>query len=174
LRTLNQFNAFFESLPEDTHLNNIMVDHSHAGHNYTVLNFKRGKWYLSPFMYENMALYDEQFEVKDLDEAYYKTLTQMQRAKGTECENCDLFFSCYNRKIILLRDYLGVDTCIAPKENMMKNIHNYNKSADEMYNWNGYSVEADKQGYRKKFLVTEDGDERLEDIKKVYHANRKG
>ena len=53
-------------------------------------------------------------------------------------------------------------------------MHNYNKSAAEMYNWNGYSVEADKQGYRKKFLVTEDGDERLEDIKKVYHANSKG
>ena len=174
LRTLNQFNAFFEALPEDTHLNNIMVDHSHAGHNYTVLNFKKGKWYLSPFMYENMALYDEQFEVKDLDDAYYKTLTQIERAKGTECENCDMFFSCYNRKVILLRDYLGVDTCIAPKENMIKNIYNYNKSAAEMYNWEGYSVEADKQGYRKKFLVTEEGDERLEEIKKVYHANRKG
>lgn len=174
LPTLNQFNEFFEALPEDTHLNNIMVDHTHAGHNYTVLNFKGGQWYLSPFLYENMALYDNMFAVNNLDEAYDLTVSQVDRAKGTVCENCDLFFSCYNRKIILLRDYLGTKECIAPKQNMLKNIHNYNKSAAEMYDWTGYTVEGDKQGYRKKFLITKDGDERLDEIRKVYHVNRKG
>ena len=39
-----------------------------------------------------------------------------------------------------------------------------------MYDWDGYSVDADKKGYRKKFLVTEDGDERLDRIKDISYV----
>ena len=155
LSTLSKFNEYFNEISKDTKLNNIMVDHSHAGMNYTVLNYKRGDWYLSPFMYENMAIYDDSLKVESFDDVVPITESQINRAKGTECEDCPLFFSCYNRKIILLRDYLGVKHCIAPKENMLNNIHNYNAPAQIMYQWDGYSVENDKRGYRKKFLVTE-------------------
>lgn len=170
LDTLDKFNDYFNVLAKDTTLNNIMVDHSHAGMNYTVLNYKRGEWYLSPFMYENMAIYDDMFKIESFDDVVPLNESQIERAKGTECETCPLFFSCYNRKIILLRDYLGVDRCIAPKENMINNIHNYNAPAQTMYEWDGYSVEKDKQGYRKKFLVTEDGDERLDRIKNISYV----
>ena len=170
LTTLTQFNEYFNVLSKDTTLNNIMVDHSHAGMNYTVLNYKKGEWYLSPFMYENMAIYHDMFRVNTFDDAVTITETQIERAKGTECEDCPLFFSCYNRKIILLRDYLGVDTCIAPKENMLRNIHNYNEPAQTMYQWDGYSVDNDKKGYRKKFLVTEDNDPELERIKAISYV----
>lgn len=170
LETLDKFNEYFNVLSRDSTMNNIMVDHSHAGMNYTVLNYKKGSWYLSPFMYENMAIYDDLFKIKDFDDVVQITESQIERAKNTECETCPMFFSCYNRKIILLRDYLGVDRCIAPKENMINNIHNYNQPAQIMYDWDGYSVDADKKGYRKKFLVTQDGDERLDRIKDISYV----
>ena len=170
LETLDKFNEYFNVLSRDSTMNNIMVDHSHAGMNYTVLNYKKGSWYLSPFMYENMAIYDDLFKIKDFDDVVQITESQIERAKNTECETCPMFFSCYNRKIILLRDYLEVDRCIAPKENMINNIHNYNQPAQIMYDWDGYSVDADKKGYRKKFLVTQDGDERLDRIKDISYV----
>lgn len=170
LDALDKFNSYFNYLSTATELNNIMVDHSHAGMNYTVLNYKKGEWYISPFMYENMAIYDKMFKVETFNEVVEKVESQIERAKGTECENCPMFFSCYNRKIILLRDYLGVNRCIAPKENMMNNIHNFNKPAQIMYDWEGYSVEADKAGYRKKFLVTKEGDERLNILKEISYV----
>lgn len=170
LATLDKFNDYFNVLSKDTTLNNIMVDHSHAGMNYQVLNYKKGEWYLSPFMYENMAIYDKMFKVESFDDIVGIVESQVHRAKGTECEDCPLFFSCYNRKIILLRDYLGVDRCIAPKENMMRHIHNYNAPAQTMYQWDGYSVEKDKQGYRKRFLVTEDDDPELGRIKSISYV----
>lgn len=170
LATLDKFNEYFNVLSLDTKLNNIMVDHSHAGMNYQVLNYKKGEWYLSPFMYENMAIYDRKFKITSFDDVQPLIESQIPAAKGTECESCPLFFSCYNRKIIMLRDYLGVDRCIAPKENMLRHIHNYNESAMTMYEWDGYSVENDKQGYRKKFLVTEDDDPELERIKSISYV----
>ncbi len=173
LKTLDEFNEYFSTWHRESKLNNIMVDHSHAGMNYTVLNYKRGDWYLSPFMYENMAIYDDMFKVKTFDDAIRITEEQIDRAKGTECEECPMFFSCYNRKIISLRDYLGVDRCIAPKENMMNNIHNYNGPAQTMYEWDGYSVENDKKGYRKRFLVTEDNDPELERIRNISYVKTK-
>ena len=116
-------------------------------------------------MYENMAIYDDMFRVDNFNDVNVMVETQIERAKGTECEDCPLFFSCYNRKIIMLRDYLGVDRCIAPKENMLNNIHNYNAPAQTMYEWDGYSVENDKQGYRKKFLVTRRRRPRIKTVK---------
>ena len=170
LETLDKFNDYFNVLAKDSTLNNIMVDHSHGGMNYQVLNYKKGEWYLSPFMYENMAIYDDMFKIETFDDILPKIESQLLRAKDTECETCPMFFSCYNRKIILLRDYLGVKRCIAPKENMINNINNYNAAAQTMYEWDGYSVDKDKKGYRKKFLVTEDGDERLERIKNISYV----
>lgn len=170
LETIDKFNDYFNVLSKDSTLNNIMVDHSHAGMNYTVLNYKRGEWYLSPFMYENMAIYDPMFKIDNFKSVNGMVAQQIESAKGTECEDCPLFFSCYNRKIILLRDYLGVDRCIAPKENMLRNIHNYNEAAQNMYQWDGYSVENDKQGYRKKFLVTTDDDPELKRIKDISYV----
>jgi len=170
LKTLDSFNDYFNKLIKGSTLNNIMVDHSHAGMNYTVLNYKKGEWYISPFMYENMAIYDSIFKINSFDDVVNINESQIQRAKNTECENCPLFFSCYHRKIILLRDYLGVDRCIAPKENMINNIHNYNEAAQVMYDWDGYSVEKDKKGYRKKFLITKDGDKRLKELKNISYV----
>ena len=170
LKTLDEFNEYFNVLSKDTTLNNIMVDHSHAGMNYTVLNYKRGEWYLSPFMYENMAIYHDMFKVETFDDVQPIVESQLKRAENTECDDCPLLFSCYNRKIILLRDYLGVDRCIAPRENMLKNIHNYNEPAQTMYKWDGYSVENDKQGYRKKFLVTDADDPELDRIKDISYV----
>lgn len=165
LAAIDKFNDYFNALPKDTKLNNIMVDHSHAGMNYNVLNYKTGEWWISPFLYENMAIYDDMVKIESFDDVQSLLESQIERAKGTECESCPFFFSCYNRKIILLRDYLGVDRCIAPKENMIKHMHNYDAPAQEMYDWSGYTVEKDKNGYRKKFTANTEED--LNKIKKI-------
>ena len=52
----------------------------------------------------------------------------------------------------------------------MRHIHNYNAPAQTMYQWDGYSVEKDKQGYRKRFLVTEDDDPELGRIKSISYV----
>ena len=53
---------------------------------------------------------------------------------------------------------------------MMRNIDNFNHAAQNMYQWDGYSVENDKKGYRKKFLVTKDNDPELERIKSISYV----
>jgi len=166
LESLDTFNDYFNVLSKDTRINNIMIDHSHAGINYTVLNYKRGEWWISPFLYENMSVYDDIFKIEKFEDVKIAVDSQIERAKGTECETCPMFFSCYNRKIILLRDYLGVNRCIAPKDNMIKHMHNYNLSAIKMYDWTDYSVEADKNGYRRKFAIHDDNE--LQEIKDIF------
>ena len=54
---------------------------------------------------------------------------------------------------------------------MMRNIHKYNGPAQEMYNWDGYSVENDKKGYRKRFLVIEEDDPELERIRRISYVS---
>ena len=70
---------------------------------------------------EAMPVYDDMFKIKSFNDIIPIIESQQYLAKGTECETCELYFSCYNRKIILLRDYLGEDRCIAPKEYMIRN-----------------------------------------------------
>jgi hypothetical protein len=171
LATVDKFNEYFNILAVGDKINNIMVDHSHAGMNYTVLNYKKGTWWLSPFLYENMVVENDIFKIETFDDVAPVMESQLERAKGTECETCPMLFSCYNRKIILLRDYLGVDRCIAPKENMINNMYNYDGPAQEMYDWSGYTPEADKNGYRKKFTLTDDtNNEELERIKGIFYT----
>lgn len=171
LATVDKFNEYFNILAVGDKINNIMVDHSHAGMNYTVLNYKKGTWWLSPFLYENMVVENDIFKIEKFEDVAPIMESQLERAVGTECETCPMLFSCYNRKIILLRDYLGVDRCIAPKENMINNMYNYDGPAQEMYDWSGYTPEADKNGYRKKFTLTDDtNDEELERIKGIFYT----
>lgn len=165
LTTIDKFNEYFNVLSVGDKINNIMIDHSHAGMNYTVLNYKKGNWWISPFLYENMVVEDDIFKIEKFEDIQPIVESQLDRVKGTECETCPMLFSCYNRKIILLRDYLGVDRCIAPKENMINNMHTYDGPAQEMYDWSEYSPEADRNGYRKKFTLTEDTDE--EELNKI-------
>ena len=172
LATIDKFNEYFDILAAGTRINNIMVDHSHAGMNYTVLNYKKGNWWLSPFLYENMVVEDDIFKIESFDDVEPIMSSQFNRAKGTECETCPMLFSCYNRKIILLRDYLGVDRCIAPKDNMINNLFNRDIPSFEMYDWEGYTPEADKNGYRKKFTLADDTDEEeLDRIKDIFFTN---
>jgi hypothetical protein len=55
---------------------------------------------------------------------------------------------------------------------MLNNIHNYNGPAQTMYEWDGYSVENDKNGYRKKFLVTKDDDPELERLRNISYVSK--
>jgi hypothetical protein len=169
IKKIRYLNDFYNNLSTENAANNIMVDHSHSGMNFKVLNFKKGEWYISPFLYENMAIYDDRFKVDNFTQVHDKFTKQYKT--NTECRECNFLSSCASRGIILLMDFLGERECIAPKENLEKNKNIFNHAANKMYDWDGYSTDRDKEGYRKKFLVHSDGDERLAKIKEIYNGN---
>jgi len=171
LDKLKGLNANYNALPSGNRTNNIMVDHSHSGTNFKVINFKRGSWWLSPFLYENMAIYDDLFKINSLDEVHAKL--EEQYTTDSECRTCVFLPSCAARFIPLLMQYLDTRSCICPKENMLNNLHAYNTPSAHMYEWDGYSVDADKQGYRKKFLVQDENSPELTKIRDIYHGTSK-
>ena len=167
LDRLNNINNYFNGLDAGNLANNIMVDHSHSGMKFKVLNFRKGDWYISPFLYENMSIYNDVFKIDTFDDHYKKSLEQY--SYNMECHTCDFLSSCASRGIPLLMKSLGVDKCIAPKANMEKNKHTYMEVANKMYDWHGYSTEVDKEGYRTKFYEAEN----LDKIKEMYYGYNK-
>ena len=176
LRAIQSLNEFYDKVGQSRVINNIMVDHSHGGMNYQVVNwrkstpYKPGKWYLSPFLYENMAIYDEFWEIKEFSDITVKVESQLNT--DTECNGCEFFFSCYNRKIQLLQDYIGTTECIVSKDNLMLHKDTSLGCADSMYQWDGYTNEKDRNGYRDKFLVHENNLHEIEKIEEIYNANK--
>jgi len=132
--------------------NNAMLDHSHGGFNYNVINYKQGSFYISPFYSENLALYHEKFKIDNLNHLIEKNSSQ--KIKG-ECKDCDFLHSCLNRKLLLFKDFLNRENCIAPKEMYAKYKYTYseiNKNSQSLYNWDNYSIENEKNNtYRRKF-----------------------
>ena len=167
---LDHLNKYYNTLPIDSHANNIMVDHSHSGANFKVLNFKRGAWYVSPFLYENMAIYDDLFKIESIEEVHEKMVSQY--SYESECQACEFITSCASRNILLLMEFLGETSCICPKENMVKNKYSFKGAAATMYDWKGYTVDRDKNGYRKKFLVHDENIEDLDAIKEIYDSRQ--
>lgn len=171
LDKLTGLNTNYNALPPGNSTNNIMVDHSHSGTNFKVINFKRGNWWISPFLYENMAIYDDLFKINSFDEVHTKL--EEQYTTQSECSTCVFLPSCSARFIPLLMQYLDTSSCICPKENMLNNLHAYNKPSAHMYEWDGYSVDLDKQGYRKKFLVQDADSPELTKIRDIFHGTSK-
>ena len=68
--------------------------------------------------------------------------------------------------------FLETDKCICPKESMIRSKHVSSFAAKNMYDWSDYSVESDKEGYRKKFLVHEGNIEDLHRLKVIYETRR--
>jgi hypothetical protein len=167
---INHLNDYYNNLPIDSPAHNIMIDHSHGGINYQVFNFKRGLWYTSPFLYENMVIYDDIFKIDSMEDAHNKMVKQY--AYESECQGCEFINSCASRNIIMLMEFLGETSCICPKENMVKNKYTSSKAVDTMYDWEDYTVDSDKNGYRKKFVVHDDNIQELKIINEVYY-NRK-
>lgn len=149
-KVIDVVNEYFNQLPVKNSANNVMVDHAHAGPNYKTLSFKKGEWFIAPFLYENMTINDEIFRVDDIDEVHRKMVSQYSRANKV-CSSCEFLPSCCSRGIIMLIDYLDTDKCICPKVNMRNHLNVFDKTAMKTYNWDGYTVDLDKNGYRKKF-----------------------
>ncbi|MCS5550417.1 MAG: hypothetical protein NZ811_02750 [Gammaproteobacteria bacterium] len=164
---INQLNKHFNNLPSGNAANNIMVDHSHSGINFKVLNFKRGGWWLSPFLYENMAIYDDLFKVNTIDDLHNKVVSQY--SYNTVCSSCEFLNSCSARSIPRLMKFLDTDECVCPKDVMIRHMHEFNKPASIMYDWVDYSVEDDKKGYRKKFLIHDEESEELSILEGIYN-----
>jgi len=168
---LKQLNKYYDSLKTGNDANNIMVDHSHSGMNFKVLNFKKGGWWLSPFLYENMAIYDDLFKVRSIPDLHIKVVSQY--AYASVCSSCEFLNSCASRSTPRLMKFLGTDKCICPKENMLKHMHEYNGPASKMYDWKDYTVDKDKNGYRKKFLVHDERAEELKTLEGIYNDRSK-
>lgn len=168
---IKNLNEHYNYLKTGSQANNIMVDHSHSGMNFKVLNFKKGGWWLSPFLYENMAIYDELFKVSSISDLHAKVVHQY--SYEDECSSCDFINSCVARSIPRLMKFLGTDRCICPKENMIRHLYEYNRPASKMYDWKDYTVDKDKSGYRKKFLVHDSEAEELKALGEIYNDRSK-
>jgi len=170
-KNLNAANDFFNNLSSANEANNIMIDHTHSGMNFKVLNFRKGDWFISPFLYENMSIYKDFFKISAFDDVHNRFLTQYE--VDFACNECDFFNSCASRGVILLMEFLDTEDCICPLDNMKKNKHTFNNAASMMYNWDNYTVDRDKSGYRKKFLIHEENIDALDKIRDLYNDSRK-
>ncbi|MEO2086477.1 MAG: hypothetical protein ABGY22_05160 [Acidimicrobiales bacterium] len=171
LEKLSYLNEVYNNLEDYSKINNIMVDHSHSGINFKVINFRKGEWFISPFLYENMTIYDDMFKVTGIEDIHNKMTEQYEYASGTDCESCQFITSCASRSILMLMKFLDTDKCVCPKENMIKHQHHHKDAASRMYDWKDYSVDQDREGYRKKFLVHDSNISDLQSIKEIYYAN---
>jgi len=152
LKRINIWNGHILLNSQHNFVNNSMLDHSHGGFNYNVLNYKKGNFYISPFYSENLALYDDLFKISSINELYIKSANQ---SINTECSNCDFLHSCLNRKLLLFKEFIGSENCIAPKQMYISNKNRFNelnRNSFNLYDWNDYSIKNERENtYRRKF-----------------------
>lgn len=170
-KNISAANDFFNNLSGENEANNIMIDHTHSGMNFKVINFRKGDWFISPFLYENMTITKDFFKIDSFSDTHDRF--QNQYATKSACKECDFLNSCASRGVILLMEFLGTQDCICPIDNMRRNKHVFNSAASKMYNWDNYSVEMDKEGYRKKFLIHEENIGEMDRIRELYNDSRK-
>lgn len=89
------------------------------------LNFRNGKLYYSPLLYERFVTFHEQFEVpfKTFAASEYERFefeAQLKQYKHApdkdECENCPLLASCVERGVLYLLDHFESKKCPVAKE----------------------------------------------------------
>ncbi len=101
---------------------NIHTDNSHKSFNHIILNFNKDKIYLAPFIYENGAVYTEDYRVHTitLDAVYskYQEMVEWQYENaGETCKGCDYLSQCVTHLIPFFttttlneRDYCPLNT----------------------------------------------------------------
>ena len=101
----------------------------HEGKDWDIF-YKSGKLYMTPFLLEGLASFDEAYQVKDswTFEGLYNTylsgfLEQLDWASNNEtCKNCQLVPDCAERGIHTLMKISNINECISPAKKLEDNI----------------------------------------------------
>lgn len=123
---LNEWKTFLREVVGDHNLSEIMLtiaDKNHNSFNTIVTNYRRGKLYISPFIYEQILYEYPELEVDGFtaDSLIRKTqeLTTDQykyMKHTTECSTCDYASTCVGRNVLSFMEIKGIKDCIFPKD----------------------------------------------------------
>ena len=123
---LAQWDLFLKEVVTDETFKNTMLtiaDKNHNGFNTIVTNYRRGKLYISPFIYEQILYEYPELEVNgfratDVFEKNLELLTEQfhYAQRTTECQSCEYLPTCVGRNVLSFMEIKGIKDCIYPKE----------------------------------------------------------
>jgi len=123
---LEQWRTFLREVITDDNMADTMLtiaDKNHNGLNTVVINYRRGKMYLSPFIYEQILYEYPELEIKELnaDAVMEKVAAEIigqlaYSVETTECYGCDYMMSCTGRNVLSFMEIKGIKDCVFPKD----------------------------------------------------------
>lgn len=142
---LFKWNSMLDTFAKEPDFKNkfhfLQGDISHKTFQYAVVNIHFGKFYASPFIYENAQIYKESFEIKINDSIHESILAhkdaivnkQIESSANKECGSCKYLTICSHRMIPQVMDTFFKDRyeCILNKD--VISIWDY-----EVYRGNSY------------------------------------
>ena len=102
-------------------------DLSHKAINYSVINIHQGKFFMSPFIYENAQIYSEAFLIDTDQESLVNSILshknmfvnwQIEKSASKECGSCKYLNICAHRLVPRVMDvaFAGRAECILNKD----------------------------------------------------------
>lgn len=102
-------------------------DLSHKAINYSVINIHQGKFFMSPFIYENAQIYSEAFLIDTDQESLVDSILshknmfvnwQIEKSASKECGSCKYLNICAHRLVPRVMDvaFAGRSECILNKD----------------------------------------------------------
>lgn len=99
-----------------------MLNKSHSGVNNLVVNFRKGSFYVCPFIYENVFIYNDNYLIKRNSEQYHLSdllaaqeqffVSQMQYSEKTnDCTGCEYLVSCTYKKVLTYMEENQIKDC---------------------------------------------------------------
>lgn len=124
---LETWKQFLSKAVTDDNYTEVMLtiaDKHHNAQNTLVLNYRKNKLYISPFIYEQIVHSHPQLAVEELTaEAAIKRFDDSQveqyqyaAAKTDECGSCQYLNTCVGRNVISFMEMNNLSKCIYPKE----------------------------------------------------------
>jgi len=126
IKHLGQWKEFLSNTVNRDNYQKLMVtiaDLHHNGFNTIVMNYRKGNLYVSPFIYEQILMADEEMLLDDsnveklFDKLGELTADQYRYAHKTEeCGTCEYFSTCVGRNVLSFMESKGITQCIYPKD----------------------------------------------------------
>lgn len=122
---LDTWKEFLQSTIDADNYQNIMLtiaDPDHNASNTIVVNYKKNKLYISPFIYEQILFEYPSMETPLTAEGVMHTvgeLTKQQFAyvtKTTECGTCPYLTTCVGRNVLSFMEAKSITDCVYPKD----------------------------------------------------------
>ena len=128
---LFEWNAMLSKLSKDPRFKKrfhfLQGDLSHKAINYSVVNIHQGRFFMSPFIYENAQIYNEAFVVDETKDSVVENILshkrklvdwQISKAESKECGKCKYLNICAHRLVPRVIDtvFAGRTECILNKD----------------------------------------------------------